>query len=77
VGGQGGICPRRFRNFIKKIVFLVSSGKNPISPLFSPPWKNLGKIPWWSPPGKNPSDAHGSIINKLAMGKSIKYNIKQ
>ena len=38
----------------KKVVFLVSSGKSQISPLFVPR-KNFGKIPWWPPPG-NPSD---------------------
>jgi len=39
--------------FRKKVVFLVLSGKNKFHHFWSP----LGKIPSWSPPGKNPSDA--------------------
>jgi len=41
----------------KKVVFLISSGKNQISPLLAPP-------------GKNPSDAHGSVQSFLA-GKTL------
>jgi len=44
------------KNLAKKVVFLISSGKNQISPLLAPN-KNFGKISQ-CPPGKNPSDAH-------------------
>jgi len=39
------------------VVFLVSSGKNEISPFFAPPGKISEKSPS-APPEKNPSDAH-------------------
>jgi len=42
----------------KKVIVLVSSGKNQISPLLAHHGKILEKSPS-SPPWKNPSDAHG------------------
>ena len=54
-GGQGGQGPPWILKFsAKKVVFLVSSGKNQISPLLTP----LEKSPSALPPEKNPSDAH-------------------
>jgi len=38
---EGG---QEFENFSKNLVFLVSSGKNQISPLMAPPKKTYGKI---------------------------------
>jgi len=66
-GGQGGALPSLyFENFIKikKVVFLVLSGKKQISPLLTP----LEKI--WnnsllSPPGKNPSDTHDCSVRLI------------
>jgi len=57
--GQGGSKPPLdFEIFrIKKIVFLVLSGKNQTSPLWSP-LEKFKKNPLMPPPGKNPSDAH-------------------
>jgi len=46
----------------KKVAFLVSSGKNQISPLLAPSWKNVGKISQWSPSEKNSSDAHDIVV---------------
>jgi len=43
-GGQRGSCPSLdFKNFSKKVVFLISSGKKKYTTF--PPWKNFGKIP--------------------------------
>jgi len=46
----------------KKVVFLVSRGKKEISSLLAPPLKKRlatsGKIHYWPPPGKRPSDTH-------------------
>ena len=51
-GRWGALASLGFWNFQQKnVVFLVSSRKNQISPLF-PPWKNLERFP----PGKTPSD---------------------
>ena len=59
-GGRGEALPSWFLKLLaKKVVFSISKGKNQISPRLAPPGKNFGKIPYWSPPGKNPSDAHG------------------
>jgi len=65
--GRGALAPSWILKFLaKKVVFLVSSGKNQISPLLAPPGKIEEKNP---SPGKNPSDAlvcdmqHGSEPN--------------
>jgi len=46
----------------KKVVFLVSIGRNKISPVLAPPWKNNFGYHWKNQlcytPGKNP-DEHG------------------
>jgi len=52
----------------KKVVFLVSRGKNQISPLLAPPRKTLEKSPSAPPPWKNYSDAHAwtlCLIQKI------------
>ena len=55
-GGRGASAPHWILKFsAKKVVFLVLRGKNQISPLLRPSWKN----PLVPPLGKNPSDAHG------------------
>jgi len=57
-GGLGGAVPRLdFECLAKKVVFLVSSGKNQISPFLATPGKIWEKSPS-GPPGKI-SDAHG------------------
>jgi len=58
----GGFWPPWILKLLaKKVVFSISRGKNQISPLFAPPDKNFGKFPYCPPPpGRNPSDAHGS-----------------
>jgi len=53
MGVGSGTCSPGFWNFQQlKVVFLVSTEKNQISPLLAPPWKNLGKIPYCLPPWK-------------------------
>jgi len=47
-----------------KVVFLVSRGKNEISPLLAPLWKDLFGYFWKNPvlaPWKNPFDAHAFV----------------
>jgi len=59
-GGRGGLVPSGFWNSKqKKVVLSISRSKKQISSLLAPPGKTFGKIPFWPPPGKNPSDAHG------------------
>jgi len=61
-GGQGKPRPPRILKFsAKKVVFLVLSGKNQISPLLCPPGKILEKSHCGLTPGKNPSDAHACM----------------
>jgi len=56
----------------KKVVFLVSRGKNEISSLLAPSRKIFlaiyGKIHYF-PPGKNPYDAHG--LRLIAGGEKL------
>jgi len=44
--GNGALASHWILKFsAKKVVFLVLSGKNQISPLIHLPWKNLGRSP--------------------------------
>jgi len=58
-GERGVLAPLYFEiPQQKKVVFLISSGKNQIYLLLAPLDK-FKKNPLMPPPGKNPSDAHG------------------
>ena len=57
-GGQG-LPSWILKLLAKKVVFLISRGKKQIYRFCPHPRKNVGKISYWFPPGKNPSDAHG------------------
>ena len=47
---QGGLAPPWILKFsVKKVVFLISSGKKQITSLLPRPWKNFGKFPQWHP----------------------------
>jgi len=56
--GRGASTPWILKVTEKKVVFLVSSGKNKISPLLPPP-------------GKNPSDAHDTRLSNFPSRRSI------
>jgi len=80
-GVAGGDAPVDFEfpiTFLaKKFVFLVSSGRNEISPTLLPLDKSLlaasGPIHYCPPLGKNPSDAHAWLFDSLI--KSSHTNI--
>ena len=62
--GRGGRTPQWILKFSVKKFFRSFEWENSNFTTFGPPpWKNLGKIPKWSPPGKNPSDAHGCTVD--------------
>ena len=67
-GGKGH--PRILKLSVKKVVFSISRGTKQISPLLAPPGKTFGKIPYWPPPGKNPSDAHVAGIQPAQLRRS-------
>jgi len=58
------LAPLDFKMFRKKVVFSVLSAKKQILPPLAPSWKNFGKKPS-APPGKNPSDAHATVVNRV------------
>ena len=61
-------CRKRgtnLKNSVKKAVFLVSSGKNRISPFWPPPKKNFWKSPLVALFGKNLSGSHAYKHVKL------------
>jgi len=60
--GGGAKVPLDFENFIKKGCFPSFEWEKAISPLLGPPRRILEKNPSAFPPGKNPSDAHGSRL---------------
>ena len=60
-GEKGGLAPPGFWKFRKRVVFLVSSGKNQISPFWPPPRKILEKSPS-GPLGKCLYDARASVV---------------
>jgi len=61
MGGRGALAPWILKFSVKKVVFLVLSGKNQISPLLE---KKFRKNILVAPLEKNPSDAHvGNFVS--------------
>jgi len=54
--------PWIYKRSAKKVVFFVSNGKKQNLITFSPPTRNLFEKSPRAPPGKNPSDAHGTKV---------------
>jgi len=64
---------RDFENFRKKGCFHSFKLEKTNFTTFVRPWKNFGKIPWWPPLEKNPSDAHGLKGRNIQSSISLKH----
>jgi len=74
--GRGARGPRILKILAKKIVFLVSSGKNQILPRLAP-LRKIFENPLVPPPGKNPSDAHAHGPCMYASRKLARMTVKK
>jgi len=61
VGRGGPSLPPDFEIISKKKLFFQFRGVKTKFHHFLPPWKKFWENPLLAPPGKNPSDVHGSI----------------
>jgi len=57
---RGALPPWILRLLAKKGCFFNFEGLKRNFTTFGPPWKKFWENPLLAPPGKNPSDAHGS-----------------
>jgi len=60
--GRGSRNPWILKLSVKKVVFVVSSGKKINFTTFGPPLEKIWKNPLVVPPGKNPSDTHAPFV---------------